>query len=47
MTQTDPKTPRADREAFQGASGDTMRAIVYITYGSPDVLQLKMGSGMT
>src|SRR2546425_2455594 len=41
MTQTDPKTPRADREAFQGASGDTMKAIVYTTYGSPDVLQLK------
>jgi hypothetical protein len=34
MTQTDPKAPRADqfqgdREAFQGASGDTMKAIVY------------------
>jgi NADPH:quinone reductase-like Zn-dependent oxidoreductase len=46
MTQTDPKTPRADqfqgdREAFQVASGDTMKAIVYTTYGSPDVLQLK------
>ena len=31
MTQTDPKTPRADqfqrdREAFQGASGDTMNS---------------------
>src|SRR6266571_3979259 len=41
MTQTDPKTPRADREAFQVASGDTMKAIVYTHYGSPDVLQLK------
>src|SRR5260370_955244 len=46
MTQTDPKTPRADqfqadREAFQGALGDTMKAIVYTQYGSPDVLQLK------
>src|SRR6266487_2911753 len=26
MTQTDPKTPRGDREAFQGASGDTMNS---------------------
>ena len=46
MTQSDPKTPRADqfqgdREAFLGASGNTMKAIVYTTYGSPDVLQLK------
>src|SRR6266496_757097 len=46
MTQTHPKTPRADqfqgdREAFQVASGDTMKAIVYTEYGSPDVLQLK------
>src|SRR5437870_12940489 len=41
MTQNDPKTPRADREAFQVASGDTMKAIVYTHYGSPDVLQLK------
>ena len=41
MTQNDPKTPRADREAFQVASGDTMKAIVYTQYGSPDVLQLK------
>jgi hypothetical protein len=46
MAQTDPKTPRADqfqgdREAFQVASGNTMKAIVYTTYGSPDVLQLK------
>jgi len=46
MTQNDPKTPRADqfqgdREAFQVASGNTMKAIVYTTYGSPDVLQLK------
>ena len=46
MTQTHPKTPRADqfqgdREAFQVASADTMKAIVYTTYGSPDVLQSK------
>src|SRR2546421_9011819 len=41
MTQNDPKTPRADREAFQVASGDTMKAIVYTQYGSPDVLQFK------
>jgi NADPH:quinone reductase-like Zn-dependent oxidoreductase len=46
MTQNDPKTERADqfqgdREAFQVASGNTMKAIVYTTYGSPDVLQLK------
>src|SRR6266699_2817226 len=47
MTQTHPKkTPRADqvqgdREAFQVVSGDTMKAIVYTTYGSPDVLQFK------
>src|SRR6266566_3306147 len=45
MTQSDSKTPRADqfqgdREAFQGASGNTMKAIVYTHYGSPDVLQL-------
>src|SRR2546422_4287326 len=40
MTQNDPKTPRADREAFQGALGNTMKAIVYTHYGSPDVLQL-------
>ena len=26
MTQNDPKTPRADREAFQVASGDTMNS---------------------
>ena len=32
MTQNDPKTPRADREAFQVASGDTMKAIVYTQY---------------
>src|SRR2546421_7719228 len=46
MTQTNGKTTRAgplqaDREAFQVASGDTMKAIVYTKYGSPDVLQLK------
>lgn len=41
MTQTDPKTPRADREAFQVASGATMKAIVNTHYGSPDVLELK------
>src|SRR5436305_10031463 len=46
MTQTNVKTPRADqfqadREAVQVASGDTMKAIVYTTYGSPDVLQFK------
>ena len=47
MTQTDPKTPRVDqfqgdREVFQVASGNTMKAIVYIHYGSPHVLQLKL-----
>src|SRR6202162_2663136 len=41
MTQNDPKTPGADREASQGASGNTMKATVYTQYGSPDVLQLK------
>src|SRR5256885_2232959 len=46
MTQTNLKTPRADqfqgdREAFQVASADTMKAIVNTHYGSPDVLQLK------
>src|SRR5437763_1002498 len=46
MTQTDPKTPRADQfqgdhEEFQVASGDTMKAIVHTHYGSPDILQLK------
>ena len=46
MTVTNQKTPRADpfqadREAVQGASADTMKAIVYTHYGSPDVLQLK------
>src|SRR5438128_569430 len=41
MTQTNLKTPRGDREEFQVASGDTMKAIVYTKYGSPDVLQLK------
>src|SRR5438874_5722136 len=46
MTQTNVKTPRADqfqgdREEFQVASGDTMKAIVNTKYGSPDVLQLK------
>src|SRR6266516_5747867 len=41
MTQTNPKTPRGDCEEFQGASGDTMKAIVYTHYGSPDVLQFK------
>ena len=46
MTQTKSKTPRADqfqgdREEFQVASGDTMKAIVNTQYGSPDVLQFK------
>lgn len=46
MTQTNVNIPRADlfqaeREAFQGASGATMKAIVNTHYGSPDVLQLK------
>src|SRR5579884_764657 len=46
MKQTNVKTPRADqfqgdREAVQVASGDTMKAIVYTQYGSPDVLQFK------
>src|SRR5436189_4194015 len=46
MTQTHPKTPRADqfqgdREEFQVASGDTMKAIVQTHYGSPDIIQLK------
>ena len=46
MTQTTVKNPRADpfqadREALQGASGDTMKAMVNTHYGSPDVLQLK------
>ena len=46
MTQTNLKTPRADqfqgdREEFQVASGDTMKAIVNTKYGSPDVLQFK------
>ena len=40
MTQTDSKTPRGDREELHVASGDTMKAIVYAHYGSPDVLQL-------
>src|SRR5256886_15162917 len=40
MTQTEPKTPRGDREELHVASGDTMKAIVYAHYGSPDVLQL-------
>src|SRR5213082_3396125 len=41
MTQTDSKTPRADPEEFQVASGNTMKAIVNTHYGSPDVLQFK------
>ena len=41
MTQTDSKTPRAGREEFHAASGDTMKAIVNTRYGSPDILQLK------
>jgi NADPH:quinone reductase-like Zn-dependent oxidoreductase len=45
MTQTNVKSPQADkfrgdREAVQVASGNTMKAIVYTHYGSPDVLQL-------
>jgi NADPH:quinone reductase-like Zn-dependent oxidoreductase len=40
MTQTDSKTPRGDREELHVASGDTMKAIVYAHYGSPDVLEL-------
>jgi NADPH:quinone reductase-like Zn-dependent oxidoreductase len=39
MTQTDSKTPQADQ--FQVAIGDTMKAIVYTHYGSPEVLQFK------
>jgi NADPH:quinone reductase-like Zn-dependent oxidoreductase len=46
MTQTNVKTPRADqfqgdREEFQVASADTMKAIVNTQYGSPDILQFK------
>jgi NADPH:quinone reductase-like Zn-dependent oxidoreductase len=46
MTQTNVKTPRGDqfqgdREEFQVASGDTMKAIVNTQYGSPDILQFK------
>src|SRR5213592_4511732 len=41
MTQTEPKTPRGDREELHVPSGDTMKAILYTQYGSPDVLQLK------
>ena len=41
MTQTEPKTPRGDREELHVPSGDTMKAIVYTQYGSLDVLQLK------
>ena len=41
MTQTEPKTPRGDREELHVPSGDTMKAIVYTQYGSPDMLQLK------
>src|SRR3989440_10404101 len=37
MTQTEPKTPRAD----QLLGGILMKAIVYTEYGSPDVLQFK------
>ena len=40
MTQTNSKTPRGDREELHVPSGDTMKAIVYTHYGSPDVLQL-------
>jgi len=41
MTQTNLKTSQGDREAFQVASGNTMKAVVNTHYGSPDVLQLK------
>ena len=40
MTQTEPKTPRGDREELHVPSGDTMKAIVYTQYGSPHLLQL-------
>src|SRR5690349_8467386 len=45
MTQTNVKSPQADQfqgdsEVVQVASGNTMKAIVYTHYGSPDVLQL-------
>lgn len=40
MTQTNSKTPRGDREELHVPSGDTMKAIVYTHYGSPDVLLL-------
>ena len=41
MTQTNVKTLRGEREELHVPGGDTMNAIVYTHYGSPDVLQFK------